>query len=112
MLSYKGYFLWSLYEMIFLQAVMSPAELIANKEGVEGDVVAEKILTSDWETGIMQWQTHENILNTGVIDPTKVVRCALHNAASVAGMVLTTQAIVIEKPKKSKSATPAPGVAI
>ena len=40
--------------MIFLQAVMSPAELIANKAGVEGDVVAEKILTSDWETGIMQ----------------------------------------------------------
>jgi len=90
---------------IVQKALVSPAALIANNAGVEGDVVVEKILTSDWEMGYnAMTDTYENLLNSGVIDPSKVARCALQNAASVAGMVLTTQAIVVEKPKKSISA--------
>jgi chaperonin GroEL (HSP60 family) len=100
--------------MILLQALVSPAALIANNAGVEGDVVVEKILTSDWEMGYnAMTDTYENLLNSGVIDPSKVARCALQNAASVAGMVLTTQAIVVEKPKKSISAAaPAQGMTL
>nr|ABR18037.1 unknown [Picea sitchensis] len=99
---------------IVQKALVSPAALIANNAGVEGDVVVEKILTSDWEMGYnAMTDTYENLLNSGVIDPSKVARCALQNAASVAGMVLTTQAIVVEKPKKSISAAaPAQGMTI
>jgi len=99
---------------IVQKALVSPAALIANNAGVEGDVVVEKILTSDWEMGYnAMTDTYENLLNSGVIDPSKVARCALQNAASVAGMVLTTQAIVVEKPKKSISAAaPAQGMTL
>jgi len=99
---------------IVQKALVSPAALIANNAGVEGDVVVEKILTSDWEMGYnAMTDTYENLLNSGVIDPSKVARCALQNAASVAGMVLTTQAIVVEKPKKSISAAaPVQGMTI
>lgn len=84
----------------------SPASLIAHNAGVEGAVVVEKILESEWEMGYnAMTDKYENLLESGVIDPAKVTRCALQNAASVAGMVLTTQAIVCEKPEK-KSAMP------
>jgi chaperonin GroEL (HSP60 family) len=83
------------------QALSSPAYLIANNAGVEGAVVVEKILESEWEMGYnAMTDRYENLLEAGVIDPAKVTRCALQNAASVAGMVLTTQAIVAEKPAK------------
>lgn len=98
---------------IVQKALLSPAALIANNAGVEGEVVVEKILSIDWEMGYnAMTDTYENLLNAGVIDPAKVARCALQNAASVAGMVLTTQAIVVEKPKISKAATPASGMTI
>ena len=79
---------------------MAPASLIANNAGTEGEVVVEKLLESEWEIGYnAMTDTYENLLEAGVIDPAKVTRCALQNAASVAGMVLTTQAVVVEKPK-------------
>ena len=54
--------------------------------------------------------TYEDMVKAGVIDPTKVVRSALQNASSVAGLMLTTEALVAEKPKKDKGgAPPAPG---
>ncbi|KAJ7566507.1 hypothetical protein O6H91_02G106400 [Diphasiastrum complanatum] len=99
---------------IIQKALLAPAELIASNAGVEGAVIVEKILESDWEIGYNAMSDKfENLLESGVIDPAKVTRCALQNAASVSGMVLTTQAIVVEKPKKQKSAVPSvPGMSI
>ncbi|XP_075519939.1 ruBisCO large subunit-binding protein subunit alpha-like [Primulina tabacum] len=85
---------------IIQKALVAPALLIAQNAGVEGEVVVEKLKSSDWEFGYnAMTDTYENLVEAGVIDPAKVTRCALQNAASVAGMVLTTQAIVVEKPK-------------
>ncbi|KAJ4977711.1 hypothetical protein NE237_008491 [Protea cynaroides] len=94
---------------IVKKAIVAPSALIAQNAGVEGEVVVEKILRSrEWEVGYnAMTDKYENLLEAGVIDPAKVVRCALQNAASVAGMVLTTQAIIVEKPKP-KSPVPAP----
>lgn len=90
---------------------MAPAALIADNAGVEGEVVVEKIKDSEWEIGYnAMTDEYENLVEAGVIDPAKVTRCALQNAASVAGMVLTTQAIVVDKPKpKAPVAGPAEG---
>ncbi|XP_073056024.1 ruBisCO large subunit-binding protein subunit alpha-like [Primulina eburnea] len=85
---------------IIQKALVAPACLIAQNAGVEGEVVVEKLKSSEWEFGYnAMTDTYENLVEAGVIDPAKVTRCALQNAASVAGMVLTTQAIVVEKPK-------------
>lgn len=94
-----------------MQALVAPASLIAHNAGVEGEVVVEKIKDSVWEVGYnAMMDKYENLIEAGVIDPAKVTRCALQNAASVAGMVLTTQAIVVEKPKpKPQAAQPAEG---
>ena len=93
---------------IVQRALNAPASLIAHNAGVEGAVVVEKILESSWEMGYnAMTDKYENLLESGVIDPAKVTRCALQNAASVAGMVLTTQAIVVEKLQKKGAAAPA-----
>lgn len=95
---------------IIQKALVAPASLIAQNAGIEGEVVVEKIKSSDWEIGYnAMTDKYENLVEAGVIDPAKVTRCALQNAASVAGMVLTTQAIVVEKPKpKAPTAAPFP----
>lgn len=74
----------------------------------------EKVKASEWTTGYnAMTDKFENMLQAGVIDPAKVTRCALQNAASVAGMVLTTQAIVVEKPKpKTPVAAPPQGLMV
>lgn len=74
----------------------------------------EKLKSREWEIGYnAMTDKYENLLEAGIIDPAKVTRCALQNAASVAGMVLTTQAIVVEKPKpKAPAAAPPQGLAI
>ncbi|KAJ0623590.1 putative chaperonin Cpn60/TCP-1 family, groEL-like apical domain superfamily [Helianthus annuus] len=85
---------------IIQKALVAPASLIAQNAGVEGEVVVEKVKESEWEMGYnAMTDKYENLVESGVIDPAKVTRCGLQNAASVAGMVLTTQAIVVEKPK-------------
>ena len=56
-----------------------------------------------------QTEAYENLLAAGVIDPTKVVRFAIQNAASVSGLMLTTEAMIAEKPKKKKSPAMPPG---
>lgn len=69
----------------------------------------EKVKASEWEVGYnAMTDKYENLVEAGVIDPAKVTRCALQNAASVAGMVLTTQAIVVEKAKPKSPAPAAP----
>ncbi|KAJ0817502.1 putative chaperonin Cpn60/TCP-1 family, groEL-like apical domain superfamily [Helianthus annuus] len=85
---------------IIQKALVAPASLIAQNAGVEGEVVVEKVKESEWDMGYnAMTDTYENLVESGVIDPAKVTRCGLQNAASVAGMVLTTQAIVVEKAK-------------
>ncbi|KAF6151256.1 hypothetical protein GIB67_002955 [Kingdonia uniflora] len=94
---------------IVQKALVAPASLIAHNAGVEGEVVVEKIKAREWEIGYnAMTDKYENLVESGVIDPAKVTRCALQNAASVAGMVLTTQAIVVEKPKSKAPATASP----
>lgn len=89
------------------RSLLSPAALIAQNAGVEGAVIVERILDSEWEIGYNAMDDKfENLLESGVIDPAKVTRCALQNAASVAGMVLTTQAIVVEKQEKKANKVP------
>lgn len=68
----------------------------------------EKVKSGEWEFGYnAMTDVYENLVEAGVIDPAKVTRCALQNAASVAGMVLTTQAIVVDKPKPKSQAAAA-----
>ncbi|PIN18129.1 Mitochondrial chaperonin, Cpn60/Hsp60p [Handroanthus impetiginosus] len=93
---------------IVQKALIAPAALIAQNAGVEGEVVVEKVRAMEWEFGYnAMTDSYENLVEAGVIDPAKVTRCALQNAASVAGMVLTTQAIVVEKPKPKTPAAAA-----
>ena len=97
-----------------MQALVAPASLIAQNAGMEGEVVVEKVKSSEWEIGYnAMTDKYENLLEAGVIDPAKVTRCGLQNASSVAGMVLTTQAIVVEKPKpKTPAGAPPEGLTV
>ncbi|XP_030447891.1 ruBisCO large subunit-binding protein subunit alpha [Syzygium oleosum] len=99
---------------IVQKALMAPASLIAQNAGIEGEVVVEKVKASEWEIGYnAMTDKYENLVESGVIDPAKVARCALQNAASVAGMVLTTQAIVVEKAKpKAPVGAPPQGLTV
>ncbi|GMP98818.1 hypothetical protein CsSME_00046556 [Camellia sinensis var. sinensis] len=83
------------------------ADAVGLTLGPRGEVVVDKVKEKEWEMGYnAMTDKYENLVEAGVIDPAKVTRCALQNAASVAGMVLTTQAIVVEK---AKPKTPVPG---
>ncbi len=93
---------------IVLKAVEAPARQIAENSGMEGSVVVGKILENKSETfGFdAQSESYVDLVDKGIIDPAKVVRAALQDAASVAGLLVTTEAMVAELPKKP-SATPA-----
>jgi len=84
------------------QALNEPVRQIAFNAGHEGAVVVNRILENkDTAFGFnAATEKYENLFEAGVIDPTKVVRCALQNAASVASMLLTTETLIIDKPKK------------
>ncbi|HYG67425.1 MAG TPA: chaperonin GroEL [Anaeromyxobacteraceae bacterium] len=95
---------------IVRKAVEFPARRIAENAGLEGVVVVSRIREGQGSFGYnAATDTYEDLVAAGVIDPTKVERTALQNAASVAGLLLTTEAMVAEKPKK-KSAAGAPGM--
>ena len=95
---------------ILKQALTEPLRQIAQNAGYEGSVVLNKVLEGKDDYGFnAQSETYENLLAAGVIDPTKVVRFALQNAASVAGLMLTTEAMIAEKPKKKKAPAMPPG---
>lgn len=84
------------------RALQEPLRQIAENAGAESAVVISKVLNGTDDFGYNAiTHTYENLLKTGVIDPTKVVRTALQNAASVAGLMFTTEAMITEKPKKS-----------
>ena len=95
---------------IIRQALQAPARQIANNAGDEGSVIVGKLLETKDKTTGYNAQTGEftDLIKAGVIDPTKVVRSALQNAASVAGLLITTEAMVAEKdePKPAMPAAP------
>ncbi|MGI6412887.1 MAG: chaperonin GroEL [Syntrophomonadaceae bacterium] len=85
------------------KALVEPLKLIANNAGVEGSVVVEKVKGSPVGTGYNALTNqYENMIESGIIDPAKVTRSAVQNAASISAMVLTTEAIVTELPKEDE----------
>jgi chaperonin GroEL len=92
---------------IVKKALEEPLKMIANNAGVEGNIVVEKVKEKKGAYGFnAQTEQYEDMIAAGVIDPTKVTRFALQNAASVASLMLTTQCMVADKPEK-KQAMPA-----
>jgi len=95
---------------IIKRALEEPIRQIANNAGFEGSVVAEHVKAEKGTMGFnAETGTYEDLLAAGVIDPTKVTRFALQNAASVASLLITTEAMVAEKPKREGSMPPMPG---
>ncbi len=96
---------------ILRRSLEEPLRQIAQNAGVEGSIVLEKVKAGKGAFGFnAATLEYEDLVKAGVIDPTKVVRTALQNASSVAGLMLTTEALVAEKPKKDKGpAAPGPG---
>ncbi len=92
---------------IVRRAIEEPLRQIANNAGVEGAVVVQKVREGNGDFGYnARTDTYENLLASGVIDPAKVTRVALENAASIAGMFLTTECVIAEK----KEDNPAPAM--
>jgi len=88
---------------IIRRACEEPLRQIAANAGVEGSIVINKVREGDWTYGYnAATDEYGDLLKMGVIDPAKVVRCALQNASSVAGLMLTTEALVAERPKEDK----------
>jgi chaperonin GroEL len=95
---------------IVRRAAEEPMRWIAQNAGEEGNMVVAKVRGLDSETGYNAASNkYENLTEAGVIDPTKVVRFAIQNAASIAGLMLTTEAVVAEIPEKKKDAPMPPG---
>jgi chaperonin GroEL len=94
---------------IVKRALEEPIRQIANNAGFEGSVVVQRVKEEKGGFGFnAETSQYEDLTKAGVIDATKVTRLALQNAVSVAGLLLTTEAMVAEKPKKeSKMAGPA-----
>jgi chaperonin GroEL len=95
---------------IIRKAIEEPLRMIVQNAGGEGSIVLEKVRNAkDDKYGYNALtDTYEDLVASGVIDPTKVTRTALQNAASIAGLLLTTEAIIVEK-KEEKSGAPAGG---
>ncbi len=86
---------------IVRRAIESPLRRIAENAGHEGSVVVERVRNEKGSFGFnAATEEYGDLVKAGVIDPTKVVRCALQNAASVAGLLLTTEAMIADKPEK------------
>jgi chaperonin GroEL len=94
---------------IVRRAMDEPARRIAGNTGAEGSIVLDRIKNGKGAFGFnAATEQYGDLLKEGIIDPTKVVRTALQNAASVAGLLLTTEAMVAEKPEDKEPAAPAP----
>jgi chaperonin GroEL len=96
---------------IVRKALSGPARQIVINAGEDGSVIVGKILEKDQYSYGFDAQNGEyvNLVTKGIIDPTKVVRAALQNAASIAGLLITTEAMVAERPKKESGAPAMPG---
>jgi chaperonin GroEL len=94
---------------IVKKAIQEPLRWIAKNAGFDGSIVVEKVKLEKGGFGFnAQTEQYEDLTKAGVIDPTKVVRCALQNAASVASLLITTEAMIAEKPKKESPMPPMP----
>jgi chaperonin GroEL len=96
---------------IVLKALEAPCRQIAENAGVEGSIVVGKIMDEKSETfGFnAQDEKYVDMVNAGIVDPAKVVRTALQDAASIAGLLITTEAMVAELPKEAPAAPAMPG---
>ena len=95
---------------IIRRAIEEPLRWIASNAGQEGSIVVQKVRELDAESGFNALtDTYENLVNAGVIDPTKVVRTALQNSSSIASLLLTTEALISEIPEDKKEAPMPPG---
>ncbi len=95
---------------IVRKALEEPLRQISENAGLEGSVVVNKVIGETGAYGYnAQTDKYEDLLKAGVIDPTKVTRCALENAASIAGLLLTTEAVVVDMPEDKKSMPEMPG---
>ncbi|MGD8922624.1 MAG: chaperonin GroEL [Candidatus Zixiibacteriota bacterium] len=94
---------------IIRKALEEPIRQIATNSGVEGSIVVNKVMEKDGAFGYnAQEDKFEDLIQAGVIDPTKVTRTALENAASIAGLLLTTEAVICDKPEEKKAMPGAP----
>ncbi len=85
------------------RALKAPLRFIAENAGIEGSIVVDTVKGLKGARGFnAQTEEYEDLIKAGVIDPTKVVRTALQNAASVAGVLLLTEALIAEKPEEKK----------
>ncbi len=90
---------------IVRRAIEEPLRQIVANAGVEGSIVVQKVLEGKGDFGYnARTNEYENLLASGVIDPTKVTRVALENAASIAGMLLTTECVIVDKPAEEGAA--------
>jgi chaperonin GroEL len=95
---------------IVTRAIEEPLRWIASNAGHEGSIVVQRVKEMNGDEGFnAQTDQYENLVQAGVIDPTKVVRSALQNAASVASLLLTTEAVISHLPDKNEHASMAHG---
>jgi chaperonin GroEL len=88
---------------IVRRALEEPIRTLTANAGIDGSIVVQKIKEGKGDFGFnARTETYENLFKAGVIDPTKVSRVALENAASIAGMLLTTECVIADKPKKEE----------
>jgi len=94
---------------IVKRALEEPLRIIAANAGVDGSIVVQKVKEGKGDFGFnARTEVYEKLLSAGVIDPTKVSRVALENAASIAGMLLTTECVIADKPKPEPAHNHAP----
>ena len=95
---------------IIRRALEEPLRTIANNAGLEGSVIVERVRGEKPGIGLnAQTEQIEDLVKAGIVDPAKVTRSALENAASIAGMLLTTEALIAEKPEKDAPPPMPPG---
>ncbi|MEO6404927.1 MAG: chaperonin GroEL [Ferruginibacter sp.] len=89
---------------IVRRALEEPVRILTENAGIDGSIVIQKIKEGKGDFGFnARTEVYENLFKAGVIDPTKVSRVALENAASIAGMLLTTECVIADKPKKEEA---------
>lgn len=95
---------------IILRALTYPLRQIAENAGKEGSIIVQKVACMQGNEGYdAREDAYVDMVKNGIVDPTKVVRCALQFAASIAGLLLTTEAIITEEPQEKAAAAPAAG---
>ena len=95
---------------IVRKALEYPLRRLAENAGLEGSVIFNEVVNRKGSEGYnFATDRYEDLIKTGVVDPTKVARAALQNAASIAGLLLTTEALVTEIPEKEKAPPAPPG---